>query len=229
MNLKNAVEDAIDISSICSTAYNSLAKPCTTVFNPDWSAVSAFSSEQPKQQTSLAEQLLEESGYIYAYENNEYRSKNFDFIEMDIIVNKESEPKLKAAELVASQLKSVGIDARVDELDFDEYKSRLANGDFDLYVGEIKLTADMSLSPFFSESGEASYSIDTESTAAKAYEDLAAGKIDISTFCKVFDEYKPFLPIGYRYGIAYYSRELKYEGTVSENDIFANIYSWSFS
>lgn len=229
MNLKNAVEAAIDVASVCAAAYNSLAKPCTTVFNPDWSAASAFSSEPPKQQTALAEQLLEDSGYVYAYENNEYRSKNFDFIEMTVIVNEENEPKCKAARLIASQLKSVGIDARVDELAFDEYKSRLASGDFDLYLGEIKLTADMSLSPFFSENGGASYTIDTKSTAAKAYSDFASGKIDITTFCKVFDEYKPFLPIGYRYGIAYYSRELKYEGTVSENDIFANIYSWSFS
>ena len=87
----------------------------------------------------------------------------------------------------------------------------------------------MNLSPFFSENGEASYTVDSGSTVAKAYTDFAAGKIDVSTFDKVFDEYKPFIPIGYRYGIAYYSRELKFEGTVSENDIFANVYSWSFS
>lgn len=229
MRLKNAVEAAVDLSAVCSTAYNSLLKPCATVFNPDWSAVSAYSAQTPKRQTVLAEQLLEECGYIYAYENNEYRSKNFDFIEITVLVNSESEEKRKAAKLIAGELKEVGIDATVEAVEFDEYKERLREGDFDLYIGEIKLTSDMNLSPFFSENGEASYTVDSGSTVAKAYTDFAAGKIDVSTFDKVFDEYKPFIPIGYRYGIAYYSRELKFEGTVSENDIFSNIYSWSFS
>ncbi len=229
IRLKNAVEAAVDFATVCSSAYNSLLKPCATVFNPDWSAVSAYSAQTPKRQTVLAEQLLEECGYIYAYENNEYRSKNFDFIEMAVLVNSESEEKRKAAKLIADELKEVGIDAEVEAVEFDEYKEKLREGDFDLYVGEIKLTSDMNLSPFFSENGEAGYTVDPTSTAAKAYADFAAGKIDVSTFDKVFDEYKPFIPIGYRYGVAYYSRELKYEGTVSENDIFANIYSWSFS
>lgn len=228
-NLKKAVEAAVDVNLICSTAYNSLAEPVSGIFNPEWSVLSAVSPAQPKQQTALAEQLLEKSGYIYAYENNRYRSKNFDFIEMTVLVNEESEEKTKAAGLVASFLKNVGIDARVDKVAFDEYKKRLSSGEYDLYIGEIKLTPDMDLSVFFSEGGQAAYSVDNSSTAAKAYYDFAQGKIDNTTFCKVFDEDKPVLPIGYRYGVAYYSRELKYEGTVSESDVFANIYSWSFS
>lgn len=229
LRMKQAVEAAVDFGAVCSSAYNSLLKPCATVFNPEWSLVSAFSAQTPKKQAALSEQLLEECGYIYAYENNIYRSKNFDFIEMRVLVNSESEEKQKAADLIAADLRQVGIDAEVEAVEFDEYRQRLSDGDFDLYVGEIKLTADMNLSPFFSESGSAGYTIDPDSTTAKAYADFAAGSIDVSTFDKVFDEYKPFLPIGYRYGIAYYSRELKYEGTISENDIFANIYSWSFS
>ena len=227
--LKSAVKAAIDYGTVCASAYNSLLKPCATVFNPDWSAVSAFSSRTPERQAALADQLLEECGYIYAYENNKFRSKNFDFIEMTILVNSESSLKQKAAKLIANELKLVGIDAEVEAEEFDEYKDRLKEGDFDLYIGEIKLTPDMDLSPFFTENGGANYTIDPTSTVSKAYSDFAAGKIDISTFDKVFDEYKPFIPLGYRYGIAYYSRELKYEGAVSENDIFANIYSWSFS
>lgn len=227
--LKKAVEAAIDLSTICSSAYGSLLKPCVTVFNPDWSTVSAFSAQTPKKQPALSEQLLEECGYIFAYENNVYRSKNFVFLEMTVLVNSENEEKTKAAKLIADGLRQVGIDAEVEAVEFEEYKKRLREGDFDLYVGEIKLTADMDLSPFFSENGEAGYTIDSDSTVSKAYYDFAAGKIDVSTFDKVFDEYKPFIPVGYRYGIAYYSRELRYEGTVSENDIFANIYSWSFS
>ena len=84
----------------------------------------------------------------------------------------------------------------------------------------------MSLSSFFTEEQGLSYGIDASSSAATAYYDFKEGKIDITTFVKVFEENMPFLPICYKKGVAYYSRELKYEGTVSENDIFSNIYSW---
>ena len=57
--------------------------------------------------------------------------------------------------------------------------------------------------------------------------DFSAGKIDISTFIKVFTIEKPFIPLLFREGMAYYSRELTYEDTVNEYELFENIYSWS--
>ena len=85
----------------------------------------------------------------------------------------------------------------------------------------------MGLTPFFSEGGAASYGINTDSATAKAYNDFKAGKTDISTFIQVFNSEKPFIPLLFREGMAYYSRELTYEDTINEYELFANIYSWS--
>ena len=85
----------------------------------------------------------------------------------------------------------------------------------------------MSLLPFFSQKGDVTYGINTDSATAGAYKDFRSGKADISTFIQVFSLEKPFIPLLFREGIAYYSRELTYEDTVNEYELFANIYSWS--
>ena len=131
------------------------------------------------------------------------------------------------ADMISESLEAIGINITVNSLGYEEYRSALSRGDYDLYVGEIKLTPNMSLSPFFSENGSVSYGIDKDGAAARAHSDFTAGKIDISTFIQVFSIEKPFIPLLFREGMAYYSRELTYEDTVNEYELFENIYSWS--
>ena len=227
-NIKKAISKALDLNALCGTCYNSMATACTSPFNPAWSEVSSLEQKDISQDIIEADRLLEESGYIYQYKNNKYRSKDFEFLELNMIVNKENPAKLSLAKEIASSLRTMGIGIKLEKLDFEEYKNRVESGEFDMYIGEIKLSANMSLSPFFSSGGNANYGIDLSSTVHGAYSDFLEGKIDLSTFIKVFDEDKPFIPICYRTGLIYYSRQLKYEGAAGESDVFENIYSWSF-
>ncbi|MGN1417814.1 MAG: ABC transporter substrate-binding protein [Acutalibacteraceae bacterium] len=224
--VKQAVCLALDKTTICSKAYGSLASVCTTVFNPAWSVVSAFSKKKISSDAAAAQQLLEDGKYVYAYDTSTVRSKNFEYLELDFIVSKSDERKMKAADEIKSQLNKIGIGVKLEALEHDDFISRLENEDYDLYLGETKLTGNMSLYEFFTESGSVNYGIDSNSTVAGAYSDFAGGRIDISTFINVFEEYMPFIPLCYRNGTAYYSREIQFDSEISENDIFANIYSW---
>ncbi|MGN0468865.1 MAG: ABC transporter substrate-binding protein [Acutalibacteraceae bacterium] len=224
--VKQAVCLALDKNTICSKAYGSLASVCTTVFNPAWSVVSAFSKKNISSDSAAAQQLLEEGKYVYAYDTSVIRSKNFEYLELDFIVSKSDERKIKAANEIKSELNKIGIGVNLEELEHDAFLSRLESGNYDMYLGETKLTSNMSLYEFFSKDGSVNYGIDTNSTVAGAYYDFAGGKIDISTFINVFDEYTAFIPLCYRNGTAYYSREIQFDSEISENDVFANIYSW---
>ncbi len=224
--LRRAVNYAIDRTGICDSVYEGMYRRTKSVFNPDWyEAASVPVSENPFN-TKEAEALLEKSGYVYAYSNNAYRSKNFEFLKIKLLVCSDTQAKVSLAKQVKKALKSVGIGTELYEKEYSEYISALKSGDFDLYVGEIKPGANMSLSAFFSSDGGARYGIDTKSVAAKAYFDFTRGAIDISTFVQVFDSTLPFIPLCYRDGMAYYSRELSYEGGVNEFDPFKNVYSW---
>lgn len=227
--IKEAICYILDRSSLCDSAYSGIATVSEIPFNPEWKCASGLNTSTGQTSTIKAEELLESAGYKYEYSTNKYRSKNFKYLELTLIVNTENESKLKCAEAIAKSLTSLGVKLTIKKLSFDEYKSALSKGEYDLYVGEIKLTPDMSLTPFFSENGSASYGMDLSSATATAYYDFISGKIDISTFIQVFNLEKPFIPLLFRDGVAYYSRELTYEDSINEYEPFRNIYSWSVS
>lgn len=225
-SLKKAVNFAIDRTRLCDKVYEGMYRKSKSVFNPDWHTVSSLPVSESPYNTKEAESLLEKSGYVYAYSHNAYRSKNFEFLKLKLLVCSDTEAKISLAKEIKKALESIGIGVELYEKEYSEYISSLKSGDFDLYVGEIKLSPNMSLSPFFSSDGSASYGIDTKSVAAKAYFDFTEGAIDVSTFVQVFDSTLPFIPLCYRDGMAYYSRELSYEGNVNEYEPFKNVYSW---
>lgn len=224
-NIKNSICLSVDKALLCGEIYDSLAVPADTPFNPSWYVLNGFTHEE-KDTAETPLTLLDKSGYIYEYDINEYRSKDFEYLKLTFLVSDGDEKKVSLAKSITNTLKKNGIDVTLNIIEKDKFTSALSEGDYDMYLGEVKLTEDMSLSSFFTEGQSLSYGIDASSSAATAYYDFKEGKIDITTFVKVFEENMPFLPICYKKGVAYYSRELKYEGTVSENDIFSNIYSW---
>lgn len=224
--LVTAVNLAIDRTGICDSVYEGIYRKTKSVFNPDWYAVSAIEETQNPYNIQKAEEMLEEMGYVYAYSHNAYRSKDFDFLEMTLLVCSDTPSKLSIAKEIKKSLNSIGINLQIEEKEYSEYISSLKSGDFDLYVGEIKLGANMDLSPFFQKGGSASCGIDTSCVTATAYFDFAKGVIDVSTFLQVFDSELPFIPLCYRDGMSYFSRELSYEGNTNEYEPFRNIYSW---
>ena len=224
--VKKAISLAIDKASISEASYSGMCRTADTPFNPDWYVVEPFASHSETFSNLKATRTLEEAGYIYAYSNNKFRSKNFEFLELTMLVNEESTGRVSCAQLIHDSLENIGIDVRLFILPFEEYTEELYEGDFDIYLGEVKLPASMDLSCFFTEGGSAGYGIDSNSTVASSYFDLSRGKTNISTFITVFNNALPFIPICYRDGVAYYSREISFEGSVTEYEPFLNAYSW---
>lgn len=77
--------------------------------------------------------------------------------ELVLLVNRENTAKLSAAQLIAGQLESAGMEITVNALDFEDYTAALAQGDFDLYLGEVVLTADFDLTALLSSGGALNY------------------------------------------------------------------------
>ncbi len=226
---RRALSALVDKDEIAASAYDSMAKSAFCVFNPDWSKCSVLQDEPTAADSVSAASLLDEAGFKFHTANNKYRlTKEGNLASMKLIVNKEDSRKVKAAKLVAARLEKIGLSVQTSALSFEDYETALSEKDFDLYLGEIKLSKNMDLSPFFSSAGKANFGIDLNSPLCDAYFDFKEGKIDISTFESVFKEEVCFVPLCYRVGAVYYSRALSFEGSPNESDIYANIYSWSF-
>lgn len=227
--VRDAVAYATDKIAIGEEAYKGMYTTATTPFNPEWYLLPEDVSDGKSFSMLNAANTLEQAGYVFAYSNNDYRSKNFEYLELTLLVNEENEARVNAAQMIHDSLESIGIDIRLSVLEYEEYIEALYAGEYDMYLGEVRLSPDMNLDCFFKEGSNVGYGIDSASTVAMAYADFTLGKIDISTFNKVFNDAMPFVPICYRNAVAYYSRAISYEGTITEYEPFLNVYSWELA
>lgn len=76
---------------------------------------------------------------------------------LTILVNSENSAKAAAAQRIAYQLESAGMEVTLTKLAFEDYTAALAAGNFDLYLGEVVFTANFDLSPLLSSAGSLNY------------------------------------------------------------------------
>lgn len=224
--VRQAVTTAINPKTVADAVFSGMCRYAPTPFNPDWYNCERLELQPPSVSLTRAQELLTQGGYVYAYDNNTYRSKDFEYLVVRLAVNKENSDKLQCAQYIHDTLEAIGIDVELNALPYSDYTEAIKSGEYDLYIGEVRLPANMSLSCFFNENGALSYGIDTESTVAASYKDFMAGTTDVSTFIQVFDTYKPFIPLCYRDGVAYFSREFTFEGEITEYEPFLNASTW---
>ena len=91
--------------------------------------------------------------------------------ELTLLVNSENTAKVNAAQRLAQQLEAAGMEVTLSKLPFDEFTAALTQGSFDLYLGEVVLTADFDLSPLLSSQGSLNYggwnNVETDSFLAQ--------------------------------------------------------------
>lgn len=226
--VRNAVQSAIDTESVTNSVYGAFAKASNLPFHPDWYAVNKDYGFETK--TTL--EYLSAIGYNRINDEG-FATNGWYIITLRLIVNKENEQRLKLAQEIADSLIASGINVDVVTLSFSEYKKALANGEYDLYVGEVKLTNDMNLSEIFGGyvyyQNFNAYGIDRENGARAAYEKFVSGEISFDEFCDVFITACPFVPICFRGGAAIFSRDLGGTETMLAGDIFYGISEWTMS
>lgn len=94
-----------------------------------------------------------------------------------ILVNADSSFKTAIAGFLADSLKEAGLEAEVQALSWPGYSQALEDGEYDLYLGEVRLEPNFDLTPFFDLNGSLnfrSFRTDEISSALAAY--LAAGQ-----------------------------------------------------
>ncbi|MBR6005200.1 MAG: hypothetical protein IK063_03120, partial [Clostridia bacterium] len=183
---------------------------------PDWYVISGTDGA-PTLENSDIPSLLEESG------NDPGR------LHFSLVVNGENAFKLDAAKQIRQMLSRAGISVVVYALPLEDYYTAVRSGDFDMYIGEVQLTANMNLYPLF-RGGRCSYGV-TESMQEQSfarYVQLLSGECEIMDFINVFASELPFIPLCYRSGLALYTNSIDYGGSVCcVNDVFCNVDRWT--
>ena len=93
---------------------------------------------------AAAEKLLSQAGYERDEETGLLRRKK-ETLTVTLLVNSDNAVKLEIAEQLAESLTALGVTVNLSKLPWTDYLAALSAGAFDLYIGEVRLTADFDL------------------------------------------------------------------------------------
>ncbi len=124
-------------------------------------------------------------------------------ISMTMIVNAESEFKVSAAQNIAADLSRHDVKINVEVLPWDSYLQRLRSGNFDLYYGECRMTADWDLQGLAGTGGALNYGGYTDAQMdALLQAALSSGEQQRSeaygSLYEYFEQQTPFLPVCFK-------------------------------
>jgi len=153
---------------------------------------------------------------------------------IDFIVNIENSHKLSAAQRIAEDLRQFGFDVNVRELQWTNFMDALEDGDFDMYYGEVLLSADFDFSPLLLP-GEGS--VNYGRTGNTAYRTLIQSFLAASTpeevsyaggnLCREIVLNAPFVPILYKRHAIYSPMGVVTGATPGQSGVFYNFQDWS--
>lgn len=120
---------------------------------------------------------------------------------LTLLVNSENSFKISAAQEIARSLTSVGVPVTVKSLPWEEYTAALTAGNFDLYYGEVKLTADWDLSALLGTEGTLNYGGWADPTTDQLLASYAAATdraAAMKRLCAHLQDQAPLLPICFK-------------------------------
>ncbi len=153
-------------------------------------------------------------------------------INIDFVVYNGNSVKLAAARRIAEDLRAVGISVTMRELPWNEYVEALEKGDFDMYFGEVTLTADFDLGPLLEEDGSLNYGrvIDpgyAERIAVFLASDETRREAACRDLCQYIVANSPIVPIAFEGRDVITHRGVVSGIELSPYDVFYNFADWT--
>lgn len=145
-----------------------------------------------------------ESAYSYtAFEAamEEAGLNSGDVHSMTLLVNSENSFKVSIAKYMASALSAFDLEITVSALPWEEYQAALAAGQFDLYYGETRLSADWDLTQLAGTGGSLNFGNYTDPILDQLLLDCAAAADRASAMrsvCSYLSSQAPILPVCFK-------------------------------
>lgn len=255
--LRQAISSALDRVKFCETAYYNNALPATGFFHPAWRETSSVQNIQIEAKSEITIENLEEIGYNKLNGEGLRAGSNGVPLKFTLLVNSENRIRVLAANTVAKQLKTVGIGITVVEKSYADYLSCLQSGNFQLYLGEIRLTENMDFSQLVLEGGAVAFGLpkvdfaeegaeepkeeeteqeneeeetdpkEKDTSSQSVLNEFYNGNATVRDVAAVLQTEMPIVPICYRTGVLFYNENIENVINSSFSDIYFSIYSYS--
>lgn len=226
--VRTAVYYAVDKAEIASSAYQGYAEAAATAFHPAFAELSGGSYPGTAANRGKTESILDKTGYN-RYTRSGCRTNGTAELKFTLLVNAENGFRLSAAQSIADSLNALGFSVTVESVPQEQYLSRIASGNFQMYLGEIKLTENMDISPLLRTGGSASAGIDKTLRVCTDYNALREGTIGLEAFMTSFMNDMPFVPVCYRSGLAAYKTGITPDFAYASASLYGAIANWRVS
>ena len=141
--VRAALTYAIDRTALLEECYNGFGQAATLPASPN----------SPYYDQGLAGQVdYDPSRLRKALEDNLLTGST-----VILLVNKSDSVRMQTARLIAKMLEGCGLVVQIQDNSTTYYKENLYTGNYDLYLGQTRLSANMDLSEFFKPYGSLSY------------------------------------------------------------------------
>lgn len=142
--VRQALGRGMDRTTVCTALLSRHAVEATLPAHPTASVYDTELAERMIYSPQAMGELLVEAGWSKADGKYTRRGKQ---LALTLLVNQDNGYKLDVADELGRELTAAGIAVTVKKLPWADYLSALEKGAFDLYLGEVKLTADFDPSP----------------------------------------------------------------------------------
>lgn len=171
---------------------------------------------------------LDALGYAVGEDGVRYSGKRP--LALKLLVNSDNLFKENLGEAIAADLEAVGLQITVTALPWEEYKKALNAGDFDLYLGETRLTGDIDLTGFFTAGSGLCYGGAPDQELAEAFAKVRAEDGEAwKEFYALYAQKPPFVTLCFKTGAA-----LTQWGQVrglkpTQGNLFYQLENWTFT
>lgn len=196
--IRNAIAAKLDSERIVLSAYQGHATAMKLPVNPESDLAGQITEIKTEGDVVLANNIIDRCGYTRY--SGKAKTNGAYTLSLSLMVNKDNKFRVAAAYNIADSLNECGFLVNVQTVSFSEYKQRIESGNYDMYLGEIKLDSTMDIGDFFREGNMLSSGINTKELVVTEYFRYRAGEITAEEYYEIFIEYYPFVPILFKKG-----------------------------
>ena len=142
--VRAALSKAIDRDTLAGSYYRGFARSASLPASP----ASPFYSEP------LASKYIYDGGTALTEAVSDARKAGHEIV---LLINKDDSLRVRLGRDIQNMLTSCGLKVTLSELSTSAYNKALKQRDYDLYLGQTKLSPNMDLSAFFSSKGSLNY------------------------------------------------------------------------
>jgi len=192
--IRQLITYAVDRDTIASGAYQGFARsaclPCSPLF-PYYSTV-----------------LAEKYSYDIQKLSDYVQANNLAGTPIVMLANSDDSLRLRVARSIAASLESTGLVVTLSTLNSKKYAQALSAGEYDLYVGQTRLSPNMDLSVFFKNGGKLSYGGISDVTPATLCQEALANHGNYYTLHKYVMDNALICPVVFQSYAIYADRGL---------------------